>query len=50
MLTRKIGTPVITAPFITSSFISIPLAAQIRSPVAPRDKQFKAVNEAYALF
>ena len=39
------------ATWVAATSLSVPLSAQSRSPVAPRDEQVKAaVNEAYAMF
>ncbi len=41
----------LAATFVAISCVSVPLGAQSRSPVAPRDEQVKAaLNEAYAMY
>ena len=51
MAIKKVYLPILTATIAVASCISIPLSAQSRSPVAPRDEQVKAaVNEAYTMF
>jgi glutaminase len=51
MATKKFYLPIAGAIFAATSIISIPLSAQSRSPVAPRDEQVKAiVSQAYEMF
>jgi len=51
-MTRKtLRFQLIEVMLVVTSFASLPVSAQNRSPVAPREEQLKAaVNEAYAMF
>ena len=51
MLFRKMYSQRFAAALVVASVVSVPLLAQNRSPVAPRDEQVKAVvNEAYSMY